>query len=275
MTKRFCLLLAVLWFLPACTEEHAISIDVEGALGGDAPAAPAFEIQKAVEHGRIEDHDGLRLIRLWGSPKERGRAHGLLLGNEVIDLMRRELTAQFGHQKSQLARARMLLPLMVAYPKDYHVELAEVFKAVKEQELDLALPGFDRNLDLKDLLLLNAMDLVAQMGCSGFTVSGDQVEGGGVLTARNFDWPITGPYLVENCCLIVQHPKDGAAFASVAWPGYVGTITGVNEHGVATFLHFGDSGGGSERAEHYNHPGRHAGFRDRVHRCHRRHSCRC
>jgi hypothetical protein len=259
MTKRLSLLLAACPIIPACVDEHAVSIAGEGAPFSEGTPAkktpevekPAVAIQKTVEHGRLEDHDGLRVIRLWGTPKQRGRAHGLLAGAEAVGLMRRELTTRFGHQKSRLTQARTLLPLMVAFPRHYHVELASMWKAVKEQQLDMALPDFDRDLDLKDALLLNAMDLVAQMGCSGFTVSGEQVEGGGVLTARNFDWPITGTYLIESCCLIVQHPKDGAAFASIAWPGYVGAITGVNEHGVATFLHFGDSGGGTPRPGAY------------------------
>jgi hypothetical protein len=77
------------------------------------------------------------------------------------------------------------------------------------------------------------------MGCSGFTVWGDRAVGGGVLTARNFDWPYTGPHLLEGTILLVQHRPDGVTTASVSWPGYVATVTGISSEGVAAFLHVG------------------------------------
>jgi hypothetical protein len=79
------------------------------------------------------------------------------------------------------------------------------------------------------------------MGCSSFTLCGEQVEGGGVLTARNFDWPLTGPHLLEHTILVVQHLDSGRAVASVSWPGFVGTVTGVSRDGLAAFLHVGSA----------------------------------
>ena len=246
-----CFLAVVL--LPAC--EVSVGDGTPGGVSQEAGAAnnakkqPAksYKITEEVDHGRVEDHGGLRVLRLWGTAEERGTAHGQLVGAEAIELMRKELLARFERRKDLLKKARSLLPLMVAYPKDCAAEITALFRAVTESGVDLSFAGFDRDLDVKDALLVNAMDLVVQMGCSGFTVWGDQVEGGGVLTARNFDWPLTGPYLLKSCCLIVQHPEDGEAFASVAWPGYVGVVTGINVKGVATFLHVGNSGGGMPR----------------------------
>jgi hypothetical protein len=68
---------------------------------------------------------------------------------------------------------------------------------------------------------------------------GEQVEGGGVLSGRNFDWPFTGPHLLDATLLLVEHRGDGPAVASVTWPGYLGVVTGVNEDGLCAFLHVG------------------------------------
>lgn len=241
--------IVVTLLLGSCSADgHEPSLD--SPLPTKSPAS-SIGIKKTVDHGRIEDHGGLRVLRLWGSPRQRGRAHGQLVGAEIVDLLRLEIRARFSKQPTRLAQARALLPLIVGYPRAYRVEILAMYAAIEEQGVDLSLPGYDRNFDEKDLLLVNAMDLIVQMGCSGFTLWGDQVVGGGVLTARNFDWPVTGTYLVENCLLIVQHPDDGAAFAAVAWPGYVGAVTGINEHGVAVFLHVGDASGGIPRPGSY------------------------
>lgn len=211
----------------------------------DKPAAetvdPTYRVVAEVEHGRVEDHRGLRVLRLWGTPAERGAAHAELLADEILELARKELSARFAERPKLLNKARLLLPSLVKYPKNVGAEIKALFAGLEGHAGGLALAEFGRDLDLLDLQLINAMDILAVMGCSGMTLWGDQVEGGGVLTGRNFDWRLTGDYMVDSALLIVQHPADGKAFAAVSWPGYVGAVTGVNEDGVATFLHVGNS----------------------------------
>ena len=103
------------------------------------------------------------------------------------------------------------------------------------------MPALGRDFDQVDLLVANALDVFGLMGCSSFTVWGDQAVGGGVLTARNFDWPLTGEHMLDHTLLIVQEHDDGRSVASVAWPGYIGTVTGVSADGVAAFLHVGSA----------------------------------
>jgi hypothetical protein len=208
-----------------------------------ASASHASRVTKAVPHGRIEDHDGLQVLRLWGTPVERGRAHAALLGPEIVAMGRGELAARFTKKKDLLKRARRALPAIVKFPKDVRAEIKALFQGLQDSGTDMRMPVFGREMDLLDLEMINAMDILAMMGCSGITLWDEQVEGGGVLTGRNFDWRLTGPYMVDRCMLLVQHPHEGKSFASVAWPGYVGVVTGVNEDGIAIFLHVGNSGG--------------------------------
>ncbi|MEE2887160.1 MAG: C45 family peptidase [Planctomycetota bacterium] len=231
--------------LPGCVVESDGGYQLAIQQGAKKPAAklaePRFRVVEKVEHGRLEDHDGLQVLRLWGTPTERGLAHARLLGREIVEMGQRELAARFARKKDSLQRARVALPAIVKFPKDVGEEIKALFAGIQQLGVDLHMTTFGRDLDLLDLEMINAMDILTVMGCSGATLWDDQVEGGGVLTGRNFDWKLTGPYMVDRCILLVQHPHEGKAFASIAWPGYVGVVTGINEDGVATFLHVGNS----------------------------------
>jgi hypothetical protein len=204
-------------------------------LPGQAAVAPAA----AAVHGRVEQHQGLRVLRTWGTPQERGYAHGFLLGADVAAVMRAEFGARFGRKPQLLELARRSLPRLIDWPEDVRAEIEALFAGVRASGADRKVPELDREWDLDDLLVGNALDVFGLMGCSGFTAWGGQVDGGGVLTGRNFDWPYTGAHMLDQTLLLVQHLPGGAAVASVAWPGYVGVVTGVNRDGIAAFLHVG------------------------------------
>ena len=215
-----------------------------GCVGGETLDQSAegkrWTVREKVSHGRVEDHAGLRVVHLWGTPEQRGRAHAQLLGTEIAALMRSEFDYRFGRIPQMLVLARRMLPRLVRYPDHMRTELRTLFQTMKASGADLSLPTFNRDIDLTDLLVVNALDVFATMGCSGFTLWDDRVAGGGVLTCRNFDWPVSGVHLVDNCILLVQHPDQGQSFATVTWPGYVMAVTGVNSDGVCVFLHVGN-----------------------------------
>lgn len=195
---------------------------------------------RRVENGRVEDHGGLRVVHLRGTPEQRGRAHAQLLGSEIAALLRREFDYRFGSRPQLLNLARGQLRRRVRFPEHIRAELQALFETMKASGTDLSLPTFNRSMDLDDLLLINALDVFATMGCSGFTLWDQQVAGGGVLTCRNFDWFVSGEHMVDSCILLVQHPQQGKSFATVTWPGYVMAVTGVNTDGVCVFLHTGN-----------------------------------
>ncbi len=196
-----------------------------------APAAVAV-------HGRLEQHGGLRLLRTWGTAAERGYAHGLLLGEDIAAAMRSEFAARFGRRQPLLAMVRKALPRLIEYPEPVQAELDALFLGLIASGASRTIEALDRAFDRDDLLVANALDVFGLMGCSGFTVAGAAVEGGGVLSGRNFDWPFTGSHLLQQTLVLVQHEDEGAV-ATVTWPGYVGAVTGINRDGVAAFLHVG------------------------------------
>lgn len=201
-----------------------------------APAARA-----AALHGRLEVHDGLRILRTWGTPEQRGYAHGRLLGDDVAATAAAEFGKRFGRRPQLLETARRSLERNIAWPEPVRQEIEALWRGLQDSGASLRIEELDRDLDLQDLLLANALDVYGLMGCSGCTVWGDDVDGGGVLTGRNFDWPFTGPHMVDQTLLLVQHLPEGRAVASVTWPGYVAVVTGVSSEGVAAFLHVGSA----------------------------------
>jgi hypothetical protein len=192
-------------------------------------------------HGRVEHPDGLRLLRLWGTPEQRGYAHGFLLAEDIASNLAKEFTSQFAQRPAMLQQARAALPRLIEYPEDYVRELDALWRGVVAAAPDLSMPVFGRDFDKTDLLVANAMDVFGLMGCSSFTVWGEQAEGGGVLTARNFDWHVTGDHIIDQTMLIVQEHEDGRKVASFGWPGYIGTVSGVSADGVAAYLHVGSA----------------------------------
>lgn len=192
-------------------------------------------------NGRIEQHEGLRILHVHGTPAERGYAHGFLLGHEIAAVAIAEFTARFARQQPLLQQVRGAFERLIDYPDDVRAEIEAVWAGLCASGADLDMPELERRFDLQDLRIANALDVFGLLGCSSFTVSGDGVEGGGVLTARNFDWPLTGPHLLDATILLVEHLPDGRATAAVTWPGYVGAVTGINRDGVAAFLHVGSA----------------------------------
>ena len=220
------------------------AVDATRRTGTEA-ALPSIDFKKpdpeSSVYGRIETHEGMRILRLWGTAEQRGYAHGSLLAKDIHAMMNQEFAARFAEQPGLLQQARAAVPRLIEYPDDIAKELEALWQGFVASGVDRAMPVLGRDFDQLDLLVANALDVFGLMGCSSFTVWGEQAVGGGVLTARNFDWPLTGGHMLDQTLLIVQMPENARATATIAWPGYVGTVTGISLDGVVTYLHVGNA----------------------------------
>jgi hypothetical protein len=74
------------------------------------------------------------------------------------------------------------------------------------------------------------------IGCSSVVLSGEATEGGHTLLARNFDFE--GPQILDDRKAVFLVLEEGRIpYASVSWPGFVGSSSGVNLEGVAIVIH--------------------------------------
>jgi hypothetical protein len=139
-----------------------------------------------------------------------------------------------------MVRAGMM-PL-ITLPDDARAEIEAVFQGIVQRHGGKPrIESLQRSLEVQDLILHNAADLLRAFGCSGFTVWGERAGSAGVVTGRNFDYHPGGPKSVKSQLILVREPKGRRKVATLTFPAYIGAFTGLNQDGVCTFMH--DGGG--------------------------------
>ena len=209
------------------------------------PASWSKEIK-----GRLEmTPGGVRMLTVWGSPFERGYAHGRLLGRDVLELwsgfaLRMAMFRQGGYRN-----VCEVQDLVFDFPEPYLNEMkglmAGILDSVPEadrRKFARALGG--RDVQLVDLKAGNTLSDWAEFGCSSVTVWGDHTTDGRVLTGRNLDYQTMG-HLLNNYHLLLVEPAAPATatmparkgWVSLAFTGAIGCYTGMNEDGVTAMMH--------------------------------------
>src|SRR5262249_58930466 len=101
---------------------------------------------------------------------------------------------------------------------DHRTELEAIAKA-----------GIDR----EKLVVGNTMfDLKKSIACSALQITPDRSATKNLLFGRNLDYPSLG-YAHEYSLVTIYRPKGKHAFASVGFPGLVGSLSGINGAGLA------------------------------------------
>lgn len=178
-----------------------------------AHSPPVFRPAE-VENGSLERQGQVWVMQLSGTPQQRGKAAGALVGEQIRWVLPRYLKATLG-TKEVPAQVRGILRRLAAGIPEKHLEQ---IKALADSA----------GVDPDGLLVANlAPDLFAAMACSCLAVSGE----GSVLFARNLDWH--GGDALAELGLVVVETGAGLRFAAITWPGLVGVATGINEKGLA------------------------------------------
>ena len=76
------------------------------------------------------------------------------------------------------------------------------------------------------------------IGCTSFALTGSAAEDGHTFLARAFDFE-AGRLFDEHKAVFLVRENGKIPYASVAWPGLVGVVTGMNDAGVALVVHGG------------------------------------
>lgn len=196
---------------------------------------------KPIVNGKIERIGPFRVVRVWGTPKEMGFAHGYLLGKDIIS----EMNADYAQTSEDDRRARdagmqSLLPT-IRVPDRLKEEVQGIYEGLVAAHGGKApeIASLKRPFTVDDLILTNAGDMLRAFGCSGFTVWGDRAGDLGVITTRNFDYSLFTPTTLDTQFILVRQPKDAKQVALITWPGFIGAVTAINEHGVCAFMHDG------------------------------------
>jgi hypothetical protein len=202
-------------------------------------AAPSPPSEDECQHGTFRRVKGVGVLTLWGTPYERGFAHGKLLARGVVEMVDVVCGSNLllSHTDDY---EETILPLMdrFAFAPDDEAELRGLLDGVQAAlGPEPMLPRIGRALTLDDLKAYNAAGDWYRQACSSFAAWGERARQGHVWVGRNFDFLPTRAFLTYQMFVVHRRHGEKKAWASVTAPGMIGAITGVNEHGVFTAVH--------------------------------------
>jgi hypothetical protein len=172
----------------------------------------------SVPHGKLIQAGGQWVMELEGSPEERGKAAGLLVGEQIRWLLPRFLKKMASIDRLSPTQKEMVAALASEVPPAHFKQLNALAEAAKVDRTTL----FAVNL---------APEALAALGCSCLATLPDRSSDGHVRLARNLDWQ--GGEILTGSALIVIESGNGHRFASFTWPGLVSVVTGMNDAGLA------------------------------------------
>ena len=214
-------------------------------------------------------HDGVLVVELAGGPYERGRQHGVALGERIRHLRSRLIDdIVFGKGPAMgTAFLAILYGILARMHPNIPRELRDEMRGVAD----------GAGVAYRDVLLLNCFDDVLHaliqlnpvlapilhhrfvkpvlgwlgapltpapgFACSAFALTGPASATGTPIHGRNLDYLVNDGFvdpdgivpreLRENVVVFLVRPERGRAFASVAWPGFVGLVTALNADGLS------------------------------------------
>jgi hypothetical protein len=230
MSHRVLLVLALLLGSPALCQQ-------EGPSQASVATEPALT-------GRLVVEDGFRTLYLWGTPEERGFAHGWLLAPEIMACVNEDFgwllerlpgvgTALY---KSVLLRG--VIPHFEFRPEEI-AEMKGLLEGLSARlsEEERTVTAIGRPLELQDLMAANTAGDWVALGCATFVAGPTMTASGAPAAARNFDFPGLKAVLDYQFALVVDPGPGRRPYLGVGHPGGIGLLTAMNSEGVFLSIH--------------------------------------
>ncbi len=198
------------------------------------PLGPATGDRRVVAregNGRLELRDGTRVLFLKGTPEEMGRQHGALLRKDVRELVDHMLFgvgvgSSFDKGTWVLGQIEEAQRRVTPFTDErYFREMDALAEAAGLPREEVRLANFFPEM----------------FHCSGFAVFGKATEDGRLYHGRVLDY-LRGLGLEQSAVVMVFQPDRGNAWVNVGYAGFIGSVTAMNEKGVA----IGEMGGRGE-----------------------------
>jgi hypothetical protein len=191
----------------------------------------------------------LTLSRLVGSPEEIGFAHTKLHYESIVETERRFYSRFRQYVPRAIARTLLLdLAQFRFYDVDESMsldrrrELAAMASALTPDPFFNVFPTYQRLVYLNAIYDISlSFEHSPLLGCTTFFVSKKPENQQNTLLARNFDFEVD-PVFDEKKTLFVVKESGKIPYVSLSWPGLIGSVTGINQRGVAMVVHGGRAG---------------------------------
>jgi len=223
-------------------------------------------------NGRLQIKKGIPVLELWGTPEERGYAHGYLIAEQILDFFAYFILE--GTAASCHVYENKWIPMFeqsvaggsdtaYSFEPELLTEARSVISGMRDSGVNLYVPLLNRELNVLDILAINsyieleflkrdiedstAKDQEPQVACTQFAFWNTQtmnVPGvyGNTVAGRNMDGELDfRRSTVTNFMVFAVSPKNGKKYASMMWPGFLGTLSGVNEDGQYLIMNYGVS----------------------------------
>jgi uncharacterized protein (DUF2141 family) len=218
---------------------------------------PEKDIQ--IKHGALRWIKGMPVLQLQGTGEERGYAHGYLLGRQIIDFFEFYIIEDVWQSAKNYTD--IYIPFLETHfkiPPEYDKESQALIQGMKDSGIDMHIESLGRDFDQIDLLAINAyierraaFPVSSPSSCTQFAFWGDFTQGntlqGGLVAARNMDGECDVRKVTVSHFLIFavdSSEPDHKRWISFMWPGFIGTISGINEDGLYSMENAGGTGPG-------------------------------
>jgi len=161
---------------------------------------------------------------LSGNPCALGAEHGAALAPLVQFMIRDFVGASDRIFETPHERIRANLSTL-----DKHVP--HEFREEMQALADSAGVTYEDILALNTFLDTDAIVESEKSYCINLVAYGPATADGRLLHGRNLDFPTAG-FAEKTAAVFIYHPEHGNGFLSVAWAGFIGALTGMNEHGL-------------------------------------------
>jgi isopenicillin-N N-acyltransferase like protein len=189
---------------------------------------------------------GVRIAHLAGSPEEIGAEHTALLRDRMLA---NEAIVWDGFKDIvPFAPARVLLfdagryryrNVESGFPEARRREVAAEAAAFTPDPFATHMATYPRMVFLHALYdIALSFEHSPLLGCTAFGLGPEATSDGHALFARAFDFEAADVFDRDKAVFVVRE-EGKLPFASIAWPGLVGVVTGMNAEGVAVAVNGG------------------------------------
>lgn len=204
-------------------------------------------------NGSIEYIGDIRILNLWGTWSEMGYAHGYFLGPDINEVFHDYFLEMVGGV-SNYQMIRGYFQTYFDIPSEF-VDYSQGIISGASDTVSIYSDTLGRFLDHIDVCVVSAIpDLSALGGIKQFlctsvsawdnATSGDPELNGSPAISRNLDYYVdTGSSILDNNLLITFDPETGQDWISVGFPGFAGSLSGMNESEISACLNMGNKRG--------------------------------
>ncbi|MDI1478069.1 C45 family peptidase [Polyangium sp. y55x31] len=183
-------------------------------------------------------------VHLAGTPEQIGHQHARLLYREMVE-NEGTLYDQFSHYVPVPPLRWLLVDLSrlefrhvdQGMQDERRREIAAQARAFSPDPYDGFLSTYHRFVFLHSLYdIALSFEHSPLIGCTSFALGDGAFEDGHTVLARNFDFEAGSIFDTGKAVFLVRE-EGRIPYASVAWPGLIGAVSGMNAEGLALVVH--------------------------------------